>query len=101
MAYKSEFLEQTVTYSGEAISVRALEELIGGERLRQNEQVDELTRMHQRNSDLQSAPPTFARTPKIQTRATQQARRHVHLAPVGQEQRDHTALHRRPASQTI
>ncbi len=55
MAYKSELFEQTVTYSGEAISVRSLEELIGGERLRQNEQVDELTRMHQRNSDLQSA----------------------------------------------
>ncbi|MEZ4461248.1 MAG: hypothetical protein R3E66_16320 [bacterium] len=53
--FKHEILEKTVTYSGEGISVRSLEEMIGGERQRQNEQVDELTGLRARNADLQAA----------------------------------------------
>lgn len=53
--FKHQILENTVTYSGEGISVRALEDLIGGERSRQNTQVDELTRLHDRNAQLQTA----------------------------------------------
>lgn len=53
--FKHEILEQKVTYSGDGISVRTLEELIGGERKRQSDQVDELTNLRRRNADLQNA----------------------------------------------
>lgn len=50
-----ELLEQEVVYSGEGISVRALEETIRTERTRQNDRLGELTQMRARNAEIQQA----------------------------------------------
>lgn len=55
MTPRTELLEKELTYSGEGISVRALEESIGQERRLQNRQVEELGRLRSRNGDLQTA----------------------------------------------
>ena len=52
---KRQVLSQEVVYSGEGISVRLLEEAIGTERNRQNEQIDELELMRTKNAEIQSA----------------------------------------------
>ncbi|MBN1772841.1 MAG: hypothetical protein JXB32_16340 [Deltaproteobacteria bacterium] len=48
-------LEQEDVYSGEGISVRALEETIRTERTRQNDRLGELARMRARNAEIQQA----------------------------------------------
>lgn len=52
---KREILRQQVSYSGEGISVRSLEETIGRERSVQDVRVAELDELRQKNVDLQSA----------------------------------------------
>lgn len=50
-----ELLERQISYSGEGISVRALEESIGSERTRQNTQVQHLGNLRNRNAELQKS----------------------------------------------
>lgn len=50
-----DLMDVSTVYSGEGISVRRLEETIHIERTRQNEQVERLGRMRERNGELQSA----------------------------------------------
>ena len=52
---KSDLLSANLSYSGAGISVRTLEETIGTERQRQREQIEEISSVRQRNSDLQGA----------------------------------------------
>jgi hypothetical protein len=52
---KTAILEKKVTYSGDGISVAALEETIESERSRQDVHVEELMSLRQRNAELQSA----------------------------------------------
>jgi hypothetical protein len=51
----TEILEREVTYSGEGISVRSLESSISQERARQNQNVEALARLRQRNANIQQA----------------------------------------------
>ncbi|QDG52795.1 hypothetical protein FIV42_19215 [Persicimonas caeni] len=50
-----EILQREVSYSGEGISVRSLETSISQERTRQNQNVEALSRLRQRNSEIQQA----------------------------------------------
>ena len=47
-------LERTVTYEGDGISVRELEQTISRERQRQNSNVETLSNLRERNSEIQS-----------------------------------------------
>ena len=47
-------LKETVTYRGEGISVRELEETISHQRRRQNENVETLSNLRQRNAEIQN-----------------------------------------------
>lgn len=53
MSDKAAVLDKKVSYSGEGISVRSLEDSIGGARERQNAKVSELKALRQRNIELQ------------------------------------------------
>lgn len=53
MAERSEVLDKKVAYTGEGISVRSLEDSIGGARERQNSKVAELKTLRERNQQLQ------------------------------------------------
>ena len=53
MADKAAVLDKKVSYSGEGISVRSLEDSIGGVRERQNAKVAELKKLRERNVELQ------------------------------------------------
>ncbi len=50
---KADLLSKAVAYTGEGISVRALEETIGNERSRQDVKVAQLKELRKRNADLQ------------------------------------------------
>lgn len=50
-----DILQREVSYSGEGISVRSLETSISRERARQNENVEALSRLRQRNAEIQQA----------------------------------------------
>jgi hypothetical protein len=52
---KAEVLDKQVAYSGEGISVKALEESINTVRTRQNSKVADLSRLRERNVELQKA----------------------------------------------
>ena len=52
---KAEVLDKQVAYSGEGISVKALEESINTVRTRQNSKVADLKRLRERNVELQKA----------------------------------------------
>ena len=53
MSEKAAVLDKKVSYSGDGISVRSLEDSIGGARERQNNKVAELKELRQRNIELQ------------------------------------------------
>lgn len=55
MTSTQDILNRKVAYLGENISLRALEDTIGNERLRQNDQLRELAALRERNTDLQVA----------------------------------------------
>ena len=50
-----DILGREITYLGEGISLRGLEETIGSERTRQDEQLRQLATLRERNTDLQTA----------------------------------------------
>ncbi|MGM0557934.1 MAG: hypothetical protein ACQEVA_16225 [Myxococcota bacterium] len=52
---KTDILDREVTYSGEGISVRSLEQSISSERTQQNRNVEALSRLRERNAEIQKA----------------------------------------------
>lgn len=55
MALHLDLLDMDITYAGEGISLRGLEDSITNERRRQDVQIEELSHLRSRNTELQSA----------------------------------------------